>query len=158
MWNSVPGNSQPPAPKSNYSAHEDFRPAGQQQQSSHEPTSLGPGLTLKGELSGQEDVFLDCKIEGPVNFGGNRVTIGRSSVVTGDIIAREAVLHGKLSGDLHAHDRVEVKKGGSLVGDLVTGRISIEEGAYFKGHIEVDPNSKPLKKDLADLLAHGAKE
>ncbi len=100
--------------------------------------NLGPGLTLKGELTGQEIVYLDCKVEGPVNFGGNRVTIGRSSVVEGDIVAREAVLHGKLSGDLRAHDRVEVKKGGSLVGDLVTGRISIEEGAYLKGHIEVD--------------------
>ncbi len=151
MWNNAPGN-QPPAPKSSYTAYDDFKPAQNQQQAPNGSTSLGPGLTLRGELTGQEDVFLDCQVEGPVNFGGNRVTIGRSSVVKGDIVAREAVLHGKLSGDLRAHDRVEVKKGGSLVGDLVTGRISIEEGAYFKGHIEVDPSSKPLNAGLADLL------
>ena len=166
MWNSVPGNSQPPAPKSNYTAYDDFKPAPQQGQPQHAPQAhasnghahLGPGLTLKGELSGQEDVVLDCRVEGPVNFGGNRVTIGRNSVITGDIVAREAVLHGKLSGDMRAHDRVEVKSGGSLVGDLVTGRISIEEGAYFKGHIEIDPSSKPVKADLASMLPRAEKE
>jgi cytoskeletal protein CcmA (bactofilin family) len=155
MWNNAPGN-QPPAPKNNYTAYDDFKPAPQQ----HVPggaTNLGAGLTLRGELSGQEDVYLDCKFEGPVNFGGNRVTIGSSSVVTGDVVAREAVLHGKLSGDLRAHDRVEVKKGGALVGDLVTGRISIEEGAYFKGHIEVDPSTKPVKADLGTMLPRGEK-
>ena len=156
MWNNAPGN-QPPAPKSSYTAYDDFKPAPQQQQATRDVTNLGPGLTLKGELTGQEDVYLDCKIEGPVNFGGNRVTIGRSSVVEGDVVAREAVLHGRLSGDLRAHDRVEVKKGGALVGDLVTGRISIEEGAYFKGHIEVDPSNKPLKADLGSILPRAEK-
>jgi cytoskeletal protein CcmA (bactofilin family) len=158
MWNNAPGN-QPPAPKSNYTAYEDFKPAQAPSTQQHAPNgsaNLGPGLTLRGELSGQEDVYLDCKVEGPINFGGNRVTVGKNSVVTGDVVAREAVLHGKLSGDLRAHDRVEVKNGGALVGDLVTGRISIEEGAYFKGHIEVDPSSKPIKADLGTVLKSGA--
>ena len=162
MWNNAPG-TQPPAPKSSYTAYDDFKPgtpAPQQQQShvAHNGTSLGSGLAFKGELTGQEDVYLDCKFEGPVSFGGNRVTMGGNSVVSGDVVAREAVLHGKLSGDLRAHDRVDIKKGGSLVGDLVTGRISIEEGAYFKGHIEVDPSSKPLKGDLGTILPRGAKD
>jgi cytoskeletal protein CcmA (bactofilin family) len=156
MWNNAPRNA-PSAPKSSYTAYEDFKPAPQQQQHGSQVATLGPGLSLKGELTGQEDVFLDCQFEGPLSFGGNRVTVGRSSVVTGDIVAREAVLHGKLNGDLRAHDRVEVKKGGSLVGDLVTGRISIEEGAYFKGHIEVDPNSKPLNASLGEMLPRGEK-
>jgi len=157
MWNNAPGNA-PSAPKSNYTAYDDFKPApNQQQPGSRDAATLGPGLSLKGELTGQEDVHLDCQFEGPVNFGGNRVTVGRTSVVKGDIVAREAVLHGKLNGDLRAHDRVEVKKGGSLVGDLVTGRISIEEGAYFKGHIEVDPNSKPLNAGLAEILPRAEK-
>lgn len=153
MWNNAPGNpapgNQPAAPKSSYTAYDDFKPVvpspQHQQHAAHNGATLGAGLSLKGELTGQEDVYLDCKVEGPVSFGGNRVTIGSSSVVNGNIVAREAVLHGKLSGDLLAHDRVEVKKGGALVGDLVTGRISIEEGAYFKGHIEVDPGNKASK-------------
>ena len=158
MWNNAPGN-QPPAPKSNYAPYDDFKPSQGSSSPAHAPrdgASLGPGLSLKGELTGQEDVYLDCKFEGPINFGGNRVTIGKSSLVTGDIVAREAVLHGRLDGDLRAHDRVEVKSGGSLVGDLVTGRISLEEGAYFKGHIEVDPSSKPLKADLNTMLPRGS--
>jgi cytoskeletal protein CcmA (bactofilin family) len=156
MWSNAPGNP-PSASKSNYNPYEDSKSAPHQQQQGSRDANLGPGLVLKGELTGQEDVFLDCHVEGPVNFGGNRVTIGRSSVVTGDVVAREAVLHGKLNGDLRAHDRVEVRKGGALVGDLVTGRISIEEGAYFKGHIEVDPSSKPLNAGLAEILPRSQK-
>jgi cytoskeletal protein CcmA (bactofilin family) len=85
------------------------------------------------------------------------VTIGRNSNVEGDIVAREAILYGRLSGDLDAHDRMEIKKGGSFTGDLTTGRISIEEGAFFKGHIEVDPSTKPLGADLGAILERGEK-
>ncbi|MFZ0039503.1 MAG: polymer-forming cytoskeletal protein [Candidatus Acidiferrales bacterium] len=148
MWNNTPG-SQPPAPRG-----DSLQP---ESRVSRDVATLGPGLTLKGELTGHEDLYLDCKFEGPVNFGGHRVTIGRSSNVEGDVVAREAILYGKLNGDLNAHDRMEIKKGGSFTGDLTTGRISIEEGAFFKGHIEVDPSSKPVGTDLGTILQRGEK-
>jgi cytoskeletal protein CcmA (bactofilin family) len=153
MWNNAPGN-QPPAPRSGASPLDSSQP---EPRISRDLACLGAGLTLKGELTGHEDLYLDCKFEGPVNFGGHRVTLGRNSNVDGDIVAREAILYGKLNGDLSAHDRMEIKKGGAFTGDLTTGRISIEEGAYFKGHIEVDPNAKPLGADLGSLLERGDK-
>ena len=153
MWNNAPG-TQPPAPRSN-SPYDSPQPV--DARVSRDVATLGPGLTLKGELTGHEDVFLDCKFEGPVNLGGHRVTIGRSSDVQGDVVAREAILYGKLDGDVKAHDRMEIKKGGAFTGDLTTGRISIEEGAFFKGHIEVDPSSKPVGADLGSVLERGDK-
>jgi cytoskeletal protein CcmA (bactofilin family) len=153
MWNNAPG-TQPQAPRSGSTSNDSF-PA--ESRVARDLACLGPGLTLKGELTGHEDLYLDCKFEGPVNFGGHRVTIGKNSSVEGDVVAREAILLGKLSGDLNAHDRMEIKKGGSFTGDLTTGRISIEEGAFFKGRIEVDPSSKPLGADLGTILERSEK-
>ncbi|MFY9531998.1 MAG: polymer-forming cytoskeletal protein [Candidatus Acidiferrales bacterium] len=121
------------------------------------PTAwLGPGLVLKGELSGNEDLFVDSTIEGPVSLGGNRLTIGHRGNVKGEVVAREVIVQGKIQGDVRSHDRVEIKKDGSLVGDLTTARIVIEDGAYFKGSIEIDRESKPIGTDLEGLLARTA--
>ena len=106
MWNNAAG-SQPATPRTGSSPH-DSSPA--ESRISRDLATLGPGLTLKGELTGHEDLYLDCKFEGPVNFGGHRVTIGRNSSVEGDVVAREAILYGRLSGDLDAHDRMEDRK------------------------------------------------
>lgn len=156
MWNNAPGTQTAPNPaRNNASPYDNFQPEGR---AARDMATLGPGLTLKGELTGHEDLYLNCKFEGPVNFGGHRVTIGQNGVVNGDVVAREAVLQGKLNGDLRAHDRMDVKKGGALTGDLTTGRISIEEGAYFKGHIEVDPSNKPVGGDLGAILERAGKK
>ena len=114
---------------------------------------LGPGLILKGELSGAEDLFLESTLEGPLSFGGHRVVVGRDGKVTGEVVAREVVVNGKVQGDVRAHDRIEIKKDGSIIGDLETGRLMIEDGAYLKGSIEVDREPNPVGTDLAGLLA-----
>ena len=131
-------------------------PADLLRQSSHSARTtawLGPSLNLKGELSGSDDLHIESKLEGPVSLGGNRLTVGRSGSVKGQVVAREVIVHGKVQGDVRAHDRVEIKKDGSLVGDLTTARIVIEDGAYFKGNIEIDRESKPIGTDLEGLLA-----
>ena len=149
MWHNVPGNTPPPPGQGGVAPFDTYRP---DSRSSNESTNLGPGLVLKGELSGQEDIYLDCRIEGPMNFNGNRLTIGPHATVSGNVVAREAALHGKMTGDLNAKDRVEIKKGGSFAGDLLTGRISVEEGAYFKGRIEVDPKNKSAGADFGKVF------
>ena len=117
---------------------------------------LSPGLVLKGELSGTEDLFIDSTIEGPVSLGGNRLTIGHSGNVKGDIVAREVIVQGKIQGNVRSHDRVEIKRDGSLLGDLTTARIVIEDGAYYKGNIEIERDTKPIGTDLQGLLARSA--
>jgi cytoskeletal protein CcmA (bactofilin family) len=76
-------------------------------------------------------------VEGSINLSGNRVTIGRNGVVAANINAREIVVLGKVRGNLTASDRVDIRSDGSLTGDVVAARISIEDGAFFKGGIDI---------------------
>ncbi len=102
------------------------------------PARLGPGLQFKGEITGSEDLYLDGNVEGLVHLEDRKLVVGASAKITADIIAREVVVFGNVKGNLRARDRIEIKKDGSVVGDLTTARIMIEDGAYFKGSIEID--------------------
>src|ERR1700683_4075464 len=99
---------------------------------------LGASLHVKGEITGNEDLAIDGSVEGLVQLEDRKLTIGASAKLTADVIAREVVVYGNVKGNLRARDRIEIKKDGSVVGDLTTARISIEDGAYFKGSIEID--------------------
>jgi cytoskeletal protein CcmA (bactofilin family) len=118
---------------------------------------LGPGLHIKGEITGDEDLKLDSKVEGLISIGGFRLTVGPSAHMNGDIVAREAMISGEVTGDIRACDRIEIMKSASIVGDLTTGKILIEEGAYFKGSVEIGGNNTQIGTDL-DTLLNGAKK
>jgi cytoskeletal protein CcmA (bactofilin family) len=107
---------------------------------------LGASLHVKGEITGNEDLQIDGSVEGLVQLDERKLVIGATSKVTADVIAREVVVYGNVKGNLRAKDRIEIKKDGSVVGDLTTSRIMIEDGAYFKGSIEID---KAAEKDAA---------
>ncbi|HEV2388461.1 MAG TPA: polymer-forming cytoskeletal protein [Candidatus Acidoferrales bacterium] len=120
---------------------------------------LGPGLQVHGEITGNEDLQIDGIVEGLVQLGDRRLTIGATAKVTADIHAREVVIFGNVKGNLRARDRIEIKKDGSVVGDLTTTRIMIEDGAYFKGSIEIDRGNgnEAAKTAQARPLAGGAR-
>jgi len=99
---------------------------------------LGASLQVKGEITGNEDLHIDGTVEGLVQLEDRKLTVGASARLTADVIAREVVVYGNVKGNLRARDRIEIKKDGSVVGDLTTARIMIEDGAYFKGSIEID--------------------
>jgi cytoskeletal protein CcmA (bactofilin family) len=99
---------------------------------------LGASLRVKGEISGNEDLHVDGTVEGLIQLDDRRLTVGMAAKVTADVIAREIVVYGSVKGNLRARDKIEIKKDGSVVGDLTTARIMIEDGAYFKGAIEID--------------------
>ena len=96
---------------------------------------LGASLHVKGEISGNEDLHIDGTVEGLVQLEDRKLTVGASAKLTADVVAREVVVYGSVKGNLRARDRIEIKKDGSVVGDLTTARIMIEDGAYFKGSI-----------------------
>jgi cytoskeletal protein CcmA (bactofilin family) len=110
---------------------------------------LGSSLHVKGEISGSEDLLIDGSVEGLIQLDERKLTVGATAKVTADIIAREVVVYGTVKGNLRAKDRIEIKKDGSVNGDLTTSRIMIEDGAYFKGSIEID-------KSGADKDSHSA--
>ena len=106
--------------------------------------TIGKSLVIKGEVTGSESLYIDGRVEGSINLSGNRVTIGRNGVVAANINAREIVVLGKVRGNLTASDRVDIRSDGSLTGDVVAARISIEDGAFFKGGIDIRKGgSKP---------------
>jgi cytoskeletal protein CcmA (bactofilin family) len=113
--------------------------------------TLGASLTIKGQITGEEDLQIDGKVEGPISLQGHRLTVGRSARLHSEVNAREVVVYGHASGNLRARERVEIKKDGEVIGDITTTRISIEDGAYFKGHIEIEhPKSKQESKSEAE--------
>jgi cytoskeletal protein CcmA (bactofilin family) len=111
---------------------------------------LGASLHVKGEISGNEDLLIDGSVEGLIQLDERKLTVGTTAKVTADIIAREVVVYGTVKGNLRAKDRIEIKKDGSVNGDLTTARIMIEDGAYFKGSIEID---KSAEKDSGNAFA-----
>jgi cytoskeletal protein CcmA (bactofilin family) len=105
--------------------------------------TIGKSLVIKGEVTGSESLYIDGRVEGSINLSGNRVTVGRNGVVAANINAREIVVLGKVRGNLTASDRVDIRSDGSLTGDVVAARISIEDGAFFKGGIDIRKGGTP---------------
>jgi cytoskeletal protein CcmA (bactofilin family) len=110
-----------------------------------EQATIGKSLVIKGEVTGSESLYIDGRVEGAINLPGNRVTIGRNGQVQANLNAKEVVILGKVKGNLTASDRVDIRNEGSLAGDVICQRISIEDGAYFKGSIDIrKPNPKEM--------------
>ncbi len=147
MWKPNQPNSspQPPSPEPPRPAAPhtpSFEPAARTPTTAAQPASsdqatIGKSLVVKGEVTGSESLYIDGKVEGAINLPGNRVTVGRNGQVAANITAREIVVLGKVRGNVTASDRVDIRSEGSLTGDVTAQRISIEDGAFFKGGIDI---------------------
>jgi len=98
---------------------------------------IGKSVVIKGELSGSEDLHVDGEVEGSIDLKEHVLTIGPHGRVHANVTAREIVVHGKVEGNLNGTERVELKRSAVQVGDISTQRIVIEDGAYFKGAIDI---------------------
>ncbi len=157
MWKpSTPSGSNNPAPAEPQRQPSTPPPAPEYNNSTPKPMSsatavsdqatIGKSLVIKGEVTGSESLYIDGRVEGSIHLPGNRVTVGRNGVIAANITAREAVILGKVRGNVTATDRVDIRNEGSLTGDVIAQRISIEDGAFFKGGIDIrkpNVNEKP---------------
>jgi cytoskeletal protein CcmA (bactofilin family) len=114
--------------------------------SAGDQATIGKSLVFTGEIAGAESLFIDGKVEGSINLPDNRVTVGRNGKVNASINAREIVVLGIIRGNVSASDRVDIRAEGALTGDVAAARISIEDGAFFKGGIDI---RKPVPKQAA---------
>jgi len=106
-------------------------------ESRNDMAHIGKSVLVRGELSGSEDLYLDGQVEGSIELRGNSLTVGPNGRVHASINARDVVVHGKIEGNVNATGRVELKKTAIQIGDIVTQRIVIEDGAFFKGGIDI---------------------
>lgn len=100
---------------------------------------IGPSITIKGEISGEEDLLIQGKVEGTINLNDHQVSIGESGQVSADIQARVAKIDGEVTGDITANEMVVISKSGNVRGNIIAPRVTLEDGAIFKGSIDMDP-------------------
>ena len=110
---------------------------------------IGKSVVIKGELSGSEDLFFDGEVEGTIELTGNSLTVGPNGRIRANINAREVVIMGKVHGNIKASDRLELRQTGLLTGDVTTSRIVIQDGAFFKGAVEIQKVEKAEAKSAA---------
>src|SRR5262244_4093596 len=111
-----------------------------------EQATIGRTLVIKGEVSGSESLYVDGKIEGTLTFKDHRVTVGRNGTVQANISAREVVIMGKVTGNVECSDRVDIRSEGTLNGDVVSARISVEDGAMLRGSVQLNPSEQKQEK------------
>jgi cytoskeletal protein CcmA (bactofilin family) len=117
---------------------------------------LGSGLQVKGEISGSEDLLIEGSVEGLIQLHDRKLTVGPTAKVTADINARDVVVYGYVKGDVRATGKIEIRNDGSVMGNLTTAQILIEDGANFRGSIEIDRSTtKEADKNVRAASAAG---
>jgi cytoskeletal protein CcmA (bactofilin family) len=98
---------------------------------------IGKSVIIKGELSGSEDLYVDGVVEGTIELQDNNLIIGPNGQVRANVNAKGVVVQGKLEGNIRASERAELRKSAVAVGDIFTQRVAVEDGAYFKGKVDI---------------------
>ena len=118
---------------------------------------LGSSLHVKGDITGTEDLLIEGLVEGMIHLDGRKLTVGTKAKLTADINARDVVVYGYVNGNVRAKGRIEIKKDGSVIGNLTTAQIMIEDGADFKGSIEIDRSGvEEAEKNVSSRAAAAA--
>src|SRR5713226_5784960 len=118
---------------------------------------LGSSLHVKGDITGTEDLLIDGAVEGLIHLDERKLTVGATAKVMADINARDVVVYGYVKGNVRAKGRIEIKKDGSIIGNLTTAQIMIEDGADFKGSIEIDRGAeREADKNVSSRAASAA--
>ncbi|MBO0911959.1 MAG: polymer-forming cytoskeletal protein [Acidobacteria bacterium] len=102
-----------------------------------EVAHIGKSVSIRGDISGNEDFYVDGNVEGSIQLNGHSLTVGPNGKVHANIVARNVTVGGSIKGNIHVTERTEMRKTAVVTGDVQTRRIAIEEGAYFKGKLEI---------------------
>jgi cytoskeletal protein CcmA (bactofilin family) len=163
MWKSTPGTETKPSTTPNTSPAIGTTPPPRpsiepvrSKEFASEMAHIGKSVLIRGELSGSEDLYLDGEVEGNISLLDHNLTIGPNGRIRANVTAKDVIVHGKVDGNIQGHDRVELKKSAVLTGDISTQRIVIEDGAFFKGAIDIRKESKPeAKREMAAAAGAG---
>ncbi len=117
---------------------------------------IGKAVLVKGQILSREDLYVDGEVEGSIEMQEHRLTIGPNGKVQAGVKAREVVVLGSVNGNVEAADKIDIRKDARLVGDIKTARIVIEDGAYFKGSIDITRTEPPKQAKPAPAAAAAA--
>jgi cytoskeletal protein CcmA (bactofilin family) len=113
--------------------------------SSHEPprrtdrATIGPSIFIKGDLSGEEDLVIEGRVEGKVDLKQNNVTIGKNGKVKADVFGRVVTIEGEVTGNVYAREQAILRQSGAIQGNIQAPRVILEDGSRFKGSIDMEP-------------------
>ncbi len=136
MWRKQP-DSQSSSPDGEAPSAFSAEPGNEAARPGGEGTQLGQTISIKGEISGREDLFLNGKVEGTIRLHDARLTVGPAGRLHAEVDARDIDVHGEVHGTLAAGERLRVGRTGRIEGDVVTQRLAVEEGAVIRGNVEV---------------------
>ncbi len=129
------------------SSHQDsFRASANAPASSGRAAVIGPGIHITGDISGDEDLIVEGKIDGKIRLDAHQVDIGQSGLVNADITAKVIKISGEVRGDVTGTEKVVISSSGNVHGNIVAPRMTLEDGAIFKGSIDMDPGEAVLGK------------
>jgi cytoskeletal protein CcmA (bactofilin family) len=103
----------------------------------NEIVKIGRSIFIKGEISGEQDLIIEGSVEGKIELRDNQLTIGENGRISGEIYARHVVIHGQVTGNTFAEEKLEIKSSGTLKGDIIAPRLVLEDGAHFRGSVEM---------------------
>lgn len=103
---------------------------------------IGPKIRFKGELAGEEDLTIQGYVEGTIDLKHHRLTIGKEGSLKADVFAKTIIVEGRVEGDLHGDERVAIRKTSDVRGNIVAERVCLEDGAKFRGSIDMDVDAK----------------
>jgi cytoskeletal protein CcmA (bactofilin family) len=106
-----------------------------------EQAVIGPSIHIDGDVRGEEDLLIDGEVSGTVQLKNNSLTVGPNGKVRADVYAHSIYVDGYLEGDLYGSERVNIRKSAQVRGNITSPRVSLEDGAKFKGSIEMDPQA-----------------
>ena len=106
---------------------------------------IGPSIFIKGDLTGQEDLVIQGRLEGEVRLKANNVTVGKDGRILADIYGRSVHVEGEVKGHLFGEQEVVIRASGKVQGDIVSPRVVLENGSNFKGSIDMEPAAPPAK-------------
>lgn len=143
------GRTEPMMPSSEQSVHSTTR--------SRSPATIGPSIQISGDVTGNEDVIIEGRVEGTVSLNENLLTVGKEGQINATVNARAIFVEGKVEGDLKGDEQVVVQRSGNVRGNIVAPRVTLEDGCRFKGSIDMDvePSSAsrgtPHNEKVADI-------
>ena len=138
MWKKDETPKQPPA---EFDAGEKPAPAGEKRRGAQ--SLVGSSLVVEGSIRGDEDLLVEGRVDGDITLPKNTVTVGGGGNVHATIEAKVIVVEGSVEGDLKGGEQVEIHRSGNVLGNIIAPRVGLEDGAQFKGNIDMSPKSKP---------------